>query len=193
MNLRSTIARSRSQFSTASLRDRTAPLVDHIAALRRPFTGLFEEATQGMENFAPEARARSLSVERLRSAGVRLAFFALLLAAFGSMPARARNDDDYAGMMGMLWRPQGPICPSMSFDPAAFVKAMKLPGGSPAVRSRHRDAFARGYAVSTDLLSRGTTAEFCQMISTWFDGKHDMSGNLESAPAPPPPGLTFHN
>ncbi len=141
-----------------------------------------------MESFAPEVLARS------RSAGGRLAFFALLLGAFGSTPARALNDDDYAGMMGMLWRLQGPICPSMSFDPAAFVKAMKLPGGSPAaVMSRHRDAFARGYAVSTDLLSQGTTAEFCQMISTWFDGKHDMSGNLESAPAPPPPGLTFHN
>ena len=141
-----------------------------------------------MESFAPEVLARS------RSAGGRLAFVALLLGAFGSTPARALNDDDYPGMMGMLWRLQGPICPSMSFDPAAFVKAMKLAGGSPAaVRSRHRDAFARGYAVSTDLLSQGTTAEFCQMISTWFDGKHDVSGNLESTPAPPPPGLTFHN
>jgi hypothetical protein len=146
-----------------------------------------------MRSFAPGVPARSLSAERLRSAGVRLAFLALLLGAFGSTPARALNDDDYAGMMGMLWRPQGPICPSMSFDPAAFVKAMKLPGSPAAVRSRHRDAFARGYAVSTDLLSQGTTAEFRQMISSWFDGKHDMSGNLESAPAPPPPGLTFHN
>jgi hypothetical protein len=70
-------------------------------------------------------------------------------------PHKLVNDDDYAGMMGMLWRLHEPICPSMSFDPAAFVEAMKLPGGSPAaVRSRHRDAFARGYAVSTDLLSQ---------------------------------------
>ena len=147
-----------------------------------------------MESFAPELLVRSRSAERLCGAVVRLAFVAIVMGAFASTPARALNDDDLAGMMGMLWRLQGPICPSMSFDPAAFVKAMKLPGGSPAaVRSSHRDAFARGYAVSTDLLSQGTTAEFCQVIGNWFDGKHDMSGNLKSTPEPPPPGLTFHD
>src|SRR5271166_3457162 len=147
-----------------------------------------------MENLAPQMLVRSLSAERLRGAGGRLAFVAILMGAFASTPARALNDDDYAAMMGMLWRLQEPICPSMSFDPAAFVKAMKLPGGSPAaVRSRHRDAFARGYAVSTDLLTQVTTADFCRLIGNWFDGKHDMSGEPKSTPEPPPPGLTFHN
>jgi hypothetical protein len=124
----------------------------------------------------------------------QLAFFAILTGALASTPARALNDDDYAAMMGMLWRLQQPICPSMSFDPAKFVKAMKLPGGRPAaVRSRHRNAFARGYAVSTDWLSQSTTAEFCKLIENWFDGKHDMSGNVKDTLEPPVPGLTIRD
>ena len=63
----------------------------------------------------------------------------MLIGALASTPARALNEDEYAAMMGMLWRLQEPTCPSISFDPATFVKAMKMPGGNPStVRSRHR-------------------------------------------------------
>ena len=107
-----------------------------------------------METLVTQTPLRSTSAEKLRATGGSLALFAILAGALVSTPARALNDDDIAAMMGMLWRLQEPICPSMSFDPAAFVKAMKLTGAPAAVRNRHRDAFARGYAVSTDNLSQ---------------------------------------
>jgi hypothetical protein len=124
----------------------------------------------------------------------RFAIFAFLIGALASTPARALNNDDYAAMMGMLWRLQDPICPSMSFDPAIFVKAMKLPGGSPAaVRRDYRAAFDRGYAVATDWMGQGTTAEFCKAIEIFFDGKHDFYGTLKETPEPPVPGLTIRD
>src|SRR5271165_3405984 len=122
----------------------------------------------------------------------QLAFFLMLIGALASTPARALNHDDYAAMMGMLWRLQEPIWPSISFDPATVVQAMKLPGGNPStVRSRHRDAFARGYAVSTDWLSQGTTAEYCKEIANWFDGKYNLDGTVKDTPEPPVPGLSY--
>ncbi|SDR20646.1 hypothetical protein SAMN05519103_01204 [Rhizobiales bacterium GAS113] len=124
----------------------------------------------------------------------RFAIFTLMISALASTPACALNNDDFAAMMGMLWRLRDPICPSMSFDPAVFVKAMKLPGGSPAaVRRDHRAAFERGYAVATDWMSQGTTAEFCKAMETFFDGKHDFFGGLKEVPEPPIPGLIIRD
>jgi len=124
----------------------------------------------------------------------RIAIFALMIGGLAATPARALNNDDLASMMGMLWRLQGPICPSMSFDPAVFVRAAKLPGGSPAaVRRKYRAAFERGFALATDLLRQGTTAPFCKTIEIFFDGKHDFYGNLKETPQPPVPGLTIRN
>jgi hypothetical protein len=117
-----------------------------------------------------------------------------VIGAFAATPACALNNDDFAAMMGMLWRFQDPVCPSMSFDPAVFVKAMKLPGGTPAaMRRAHRDAFERGYAVATDWMKQGTTAEFCKAMQTFVDGKHDFFGGVKETPERPVPGLTIRD
>ncbi len=126
----------------------------------------------------------------------RLVLLAVLLAALAigvaSPPAQALNADDYAAMMGMLWRLREPVCPRLSFDPSVFVKAMRLPGGSPeAVRRGHRHAFERGYAIVGEWLAQDTPAEFCAAMEKFVDGKHDLSGNPKSIPEAPPPGLTI--
>ena len=124
----------------------------------------------------------------------RLTIFALMLSACASTPALALNTDDYAAMMGMLWRLREPVCPSMSFDPAIFVKAMKLPGGSPeAVRRSHRAAFDRGYAIGTEWIGQGSTSDFCKAVQTFFDGKHDLWGAVKETPDAPVPGLTVRD
>ena len=124
----------------------------------------------------------------------RLTIFALTIGALASTPALALNNDDYAAIMGMLWRLRDPICPSMSFDPAIFVKAMKPPGGSPeAFRRRHRAAFDGGYAIGTDLIDQKTRADFCRFVEDFFDGKHDFYGNLKETPEAPVPGLTIRD
>jgi hypothetical protein len=120
--------------------------------------------------------------------------FSLIFGALASTPALALNNDDYTAMMGMLWRLREPICPSMSFDPAIFVKAMKLPGSSPeAVRRGHRAAFDRGYAIATDWIGQGTTADFRKAIQTFFDGKHDFYGAVKATPEASVPGLTIRD
>jgi hypothetical protein len=118
---------------------------------------------------------------------------AFIIAGVAAAPASALNNDDLAAMMGMLWRFQQPVCPSLSFDPEKFVAGVKLPGGSAAaVRRHYRTAFDRGYAVATDWQGQTTRQEFCKAIEQFFDGKHDFYGNLKEVPEPPPPGLTIH-
>ena len=115
-----------------------------------------------------------------------------MLGLLGAQPAHALNNDDFAGMMGMLWRFQGPVCPSISFDPATFVKALKLPGGTPqAVRIRFKDAFDGGNAVVDEWMHDGATAKFCEAIETLFDGRHDFFGNVTETRQPSVPGLTI--
>jgi hypothetical protein len=117
-----------------------------------------------------------------------VAFAALVL---GAGPACALNGDDYAAMMGLLWRLRDPICPRLAFDPDAFAKTLKLPGGSAeAVRRRHREAFERGYAQGGDWLAEGTP-KFCVEVERMFDGKHDFFGNAKETSEPPVPGLTI--
>jgi hypothetical protein len=116
------------------------------------------------------------------------AFAALLL---GAGPAYALNGEDYAAMMGLLWRLREPICPRLTFDPDAFAKALKPPAKSAeGVRRSHREAFDRGYAQGGDWLADGMT-KFCVEVERMFDGKHDLFGNVKEAPAAPVPGLTI--
>jgi len=117
---------------------------------------------------------------------------AFLVAVLATAPASALNNDDYAGMMGMLWRFQQPVCPRLSFDPEKFVAGMKLPGGSAAAfRDRHREAFDRGDAVVSEWRSQTDQAAFCKAVEVFFDGKHDISGGLKDVPERVPPGLTI--
>ena len=119
----------------------------------------------------------------------RLLLAGSLAFVVASSSALALNYDDYAAMMGVLWRLREPICPRLSFDPVVFVKALKLPGGSPeAVRRAHRHAFDRGYEMAGEWMDR---AQFCAEIEQFFDGKHDFFGNPKAVPEPPPPGLTI--
>jgi hypothetical protein len=114
------------------------------------------------------------------------------VAAVIATPATALKNDDYAGMMGMLWRLREPLCPSMSFDPEKFVKAMKLPGGSAAAFQRaHRTAFDQRYAVVADWMSQQSNPEFCKAMEVYFDGKHDFQGNIKEVPEATIPGLTI--
>ena len=83
---------------------------------------------------------------------------AFTASVVGAGSASALNGDDYAAMMGLLWRFREPICPRLTFEPDAFAKALKLPGGSAeGVRRRHCEAFGRGYAQGGDWLAEGTT------------------------------------
>ena len=122
----------------------------------------------------------------------RLAIAVVLACVAGAAPSLALNNDDLAATLGMLWRLREPLCPSMTFDPEAFVKATKLPGGTAAgVRLRYRAAFQRGYAVATEWQSQSSPAEFCNAMEQFFDGKHDVFGNVKSTPEAPFPGLTI--
>ena len=117
---------------------------------------------------------------------------AVAAAGLAASPAVALNDDDYAAMMGMMWRFQQPVCPRLSFDPDKFVAGMKLPGGSAAAfRDHHREAFARGDAVVSEWRSQTDEAAFCKAVEEFFDGKHDFSGGLKEVPERVPPGLTI--
>ena len=117
---------------------------------------------------------------------------AVVGGALAATPAIALNADDYAAMMGMMWRFQQPVCPRLSFDPEKFVAGMKLPGGSAAAfRDHHREAFARGDAVVSDWRSQMDEAAFCTAVEEFFDGKHDFSGHLKDVPERVPPGLTI--
>jgi len=121
-----------------------------------------------------------------------LAIAALLPGLLGAVPAQALNNEDLAGMMGMLWRFQTPVCPSISFDPKIFVKAVKLPGGTPeAVRARFGDAFDRGNAVVDEWMHDGANAAACKAVETYFDGKHDFFGNVSQTRQRSVPGLTI--
>ena len=123
-----------------------------------------------------------------------LVLLAALALGMAPLPAQALNNDDYAAMMGMLWRLREPMCPRMSFDPEVFVKALKLPGGSAAaVRSGRRAAFDRGFATAGEWLAQGSAPEFCAAMEKFFDGKHDFFGNPKATPEPPPPGLTIRS
>ena len=96
--------------------------------------------------------------------------------------------------MGMLWRFQGPVCAAISFDPAKFVRALKLPGGTPeAVRQRFPDAFQRGDALTSDWMKDGADEKFCREVANFFDGRHDFYGNVKAMRDPPVPGLTLRN
>ena len=119
-----------------------------------------------------------------------IAVVALGSAVFSGGPALALNNDDYVSMMGMLWRLREPVCVGLSFDPAVFVKAMKLGVDPEAVRRRHSHAFGNGYESGTELLKDGGAAKFCKQVEDFFDGKHDFYGNVKEVPGPPVPGLT---
>jgi hypothetical protein len=107
----------------------------------------------------------------------------------GADPARALNRDDYAAVMGLLWHLREPVCAKLTFDPDAFAKALKLPGGSAnAMRLRHRKAFDRGYVLADDWLAEGIP-KFCNEVEKMFDGKHDFFGNVRETPESPVPGL----
>jgi hypothetical protein len=122
------------------------------------------------------------------------AIIAVVIGAAASSPARALNNDDIAALMGMLWRLQDHICPSISFDPAKLIRAMNPPGASPAaVRRSHRAAFQKGYALAGDWLSQGSNAQFCKNIENLVDGKHDFFGNLKDVPQAPFPGVTIRD
>ena len=122
----------------------------------------------------------------------KLSALSALAIAVAATPAAALNNDDYAAVMGMLWRLRDPLFPAMSFDPEKFVKGMKLPGGSAAVFQRaHRKAFDQGYAIVTEWMSQGSNADSCQAMQKFFDGKHDFYGNVKEVPGPPVPGLTI--
>ena len=121
----------------------------------------------------------------------RYVLTALFSVILGASPVRSLNNDDFAAMMGMLWRLREPICPRMTFDPETFVKALRLPGGSAeAVRRRRPYAFKRGYALAGEWLANGTP-QFCAVVEQLFDGRHDIFGNVKDVPEPPPPGLTI--
>ena len=124
---------------------------------------------------------------------MRIPLTVLLVGAAASLPgpARALNQDDRIATMGMLWRLREPICPRLSFDAKAFVKAMKLPSDPEALRVRRRAAFDGGYSVAGEWLDDGGTAKFCETIESYFDGKHDLYGNLKDVPEAPAPGLTI--
>jgi hypothetical protein len=123
-----------------------------------------------------------------------LALLAALASGMAPLPAQALNTDDYAAMMGMLWRLREPICPRMSFDPEVFVKTLRLPGGSAAkLRSSRRAAFERGFAMAGEWLAQGSTPEFCAAMEKFFDGKHDFFGNPKAVPEAPLPGLTIRS
>jgi hypothetical protein len=118
-----------------------------------------------------------------------LTIVALATLVLGATAARAPNGDDYAAMMGMLWRLREPICPRLTFDPEAFVKALRPTGGSAeAVKQRHRKAFEHGYAIGGEWLAE-RKPKFCTEVEQMFDGKHDFFGNLKETPEPPVPGL----
>jgi len=117
---------------------------------------------------------------------------AFVAAGLAATPASALNNDDYAAMMGMMWRFQRPECPRLSFDPEKFVIGMKLPGGSAAAfRDRHREAFDRGDAIISDLRNGKDLDAFCKAAEEFFDGKHDFYGNVKEVPDRAPPGLTI--
>jgi len=118
---------------------------------------------------------------------VAVAFAGFVL---GAGPACALNGDDYAAMMGLLWRLREPICPRLTFDPDTFAEALKLPGGAKGIKRRHRGAFERGYAMGAEWLAEGTP-KFCTEVEQMFDGKHDFFGNVKETPEPPVPGLTI--
>ena len=84
----------------------------------------------------------------------RYALIALFSVILGASPVRSLNNDDFAAMMGMLWRLREPICPRMTFDPETFVKA---------VRRRHCYAFNRGYALAGEWLANGSP-QFCAVV-----------------------------
>lgn len=121
-----------------------------------------------------------------------LAFLVLLSSLpLQTSPAAALNADDYAAMMGMLWRLREPICPRLSFDADVFVKRLHLPAAdAEQFRKLRRAAFDSGYELAGELKAQ-SESQFCQTMETMFDGRHAFDGSVKPTPGPPIAGLTI--